>query len=124
MITLDDLDRILEWMQAAGLQSLSVSQGDVHLRLTRAATPAASTVTRAVVTSAMGLFVSAHPRRPQTALKPGERVAAGAIVGFLQAGPTLVPVTVPTAGRVVEILAAPGALLGYGAPVLTLAAEA
>ena len=121
MITTDDLDSVLAWMLAAGLQSLSVAEGDACLVLKLAgATPDAPAATVEVTTKAMGVFLPSHPRRPDNSVKPGDQVAAGDIVGFLRSGPTLVPVIAETAGRVVAIIAEPGALLGYGAPVLTL----
>jgi biotin carboxyl carrier protein len=121
MITTDDLDSVLAWMLAAGLQSLSVAEGDARLVLKLAgATPDPPAATVEVTTRAIGVFLPGHPRRPDSAVKPGDQVAAGAIVGFLRSGPTLVPITAETSGRVVAIIAEPSALLGYGAPVLTL----
>jgi acetyl-CoA carboxylase biotin carboxyl carrier protein len=121
LITTDDLDRVLAWMLAAGLQSLSVAEGDARLVLKLAGTtPDAPAATVEVTTRAMGVFLPSHPRRPDSAVKPGDQVDTGATVGFLRSGPTLVPITAETAGRVVAIIAEPGALLGYGAPVLTL----
>lgn len=122
MISLDDLDRVLGWMLEQGLQSVSVTEGDAQLTLKLAgAMPAVAMTSVEVKTQAMGVFLPAHPRRSGSALVPGDTVAAGAIVGFLQSGLTLVPVTSDSTGIVTAILARPGALLGYGAPVLTLA---
>jgi biotin carboxyl carrier protein len=122
MISLDDLDRVLGWMLEQGLQSLSVTEGDAQLTLKLAgAMPSVSVSNVEVKTQAMGVFLPAHPRRPGSALAPGDTVGAGAIVGFLQSGPTLVPVTSDSTGIVTAILAQPGAVLGYGAPVLRLA---
>ena len=121
MISLDDLDRVLDWMLAAGLQSLSVAEGDARLTLKLAGrAPNLPASTFDVTTKAMGVFLPNHPRRPQSTLKPRDEVAAGAIVGFLQSGSTLMPITTETSGRVMAIIAEPGSLLGYGAPVLTL----
>ena len=122
MISLDDLDRLLGWMQQAGLQSLSVTEGNARLTLKLAGVaPSLPAATFDLTTKAMGAFLPSHPRRPQSALKPGDDVAAGTIVGFLQSGPTLVPITTETPGWVMAVIAEPGALLGYGSPVLTLA---
>ena len=121
MISVDDLDRVLGWMLEAGLQSVSVAEGKARLTLKLAGnTTNSSAATFDVTTQAMGVFLPSHPRRSQAALKPGDEVAAGAIVGFLQSGSTLVPVVAGTSGRVMAIIAQPGSLLGYGAPVLTL----
>lgn len=121
MISLDDLDRVLGWMLEQGLQSLSVAEGGAQLTLKLAgAVPSVPVTNVEVKTQAMGVFLPAHPRRPGNALAPGDTVAAGTIVGFLQSGPTLAPVSTGSAGIVTAVLARPGAVLGYGAPVLTL----
>ena len=121
MISVDDLDRVLGWMLEAGLQSVSVAEGKARLTLKLAGnTTNSSAATFDVTTQAMGVFLPSHRRRSQAALKPGDEVVAGAIVGFLQSGSTLVPVVAGTSGRVMAIIARPGSLLGYGAPVLTL----
>lgn len=126
MITVDDLDRILGWMRNAKLELLSVREGDSHvtLRLAGAAGSVAASSSVEITTRAIGTFLPAHPRRADAALKPGDRVSAGAIVGFLQTGQSLVPIIADKPGRVSAILATPGALLGYGAAVLSLTEEA
>lgn len=124
MISTADLDRILGWMQAANLELVSVRDGDTQLTLRRTGSGRAEAPATNVVTQAIGTFLPAHPRRPDTALKSGDRVAAGAVVGYLQAGQTLAPIVTGKAGKVSAILAAPGSLLGYGAPVLSLIPEA
>lgn len=124
MISLDELDRILGWMQGAKLELLSVRDGDVQLLLRRAGAVRAEGTAINVVTRAMGTYLPAHPRRPDAALKLGDRVAVGAVVGYLRAGQTLVPIVTGKAGKVSAILATPGSLLGYGAPVLSLFPEA
>lgn len=121
MISLDDLDCVLGWMLESGLQSVSVTEGKATLTLKLAGgAPSSPAVTFDVTTKAMGVLLPSHPRRSQSALRPGDEVAAGAIVGFLQSGSTLVPVIAGTSGRVMAVIAEPGSLLGYGAPVLTL----
>ena len=121
MISVDDLDHVLSWMLEAGLQSVSVAEGKARLTLRNAvATTTSPATTVDVTTKAMGVFLPSHPRRSQAALKPGDEVAAGAIVGFLQSGPTLAPIIAGTSGKIMAIIARPGSLLGFGAPVITL----
>lgn len=125
MISTADLDRILGWMQVANLELLSVRDGNAQLLLRGAGERRAETATAInVVTKAMGIYLPAHPRRPDAILKPGDRVGAGAVVGYLQVGQSLMPVVTEKAGKVGAILATPGSLLGYGAPVLSFVPEA
>ena len=125
MISLNELDRILGWMQGANLELLSVRDGDAQLTLRRGGrAQSASEATINVVTKGIGTFMPAHPRRPDAALEPGDRVAAGAVVGYLRAGQTLTPIVTGRGGKVSAILATPGGLLGYGARVLSLIPEA
>lgn len=127
MTTLDDLDRLVGWMQSAGVETVSVAGANLRLvlRMTRDRDAAAAVQTRSfdVTTTGMGEFLPAHPRRPNDSLELGEAVDAGAIIGFLKSGLTLSPIVAEEGGRVAEIHAQPGALLGYGAAVFTLAQE-
>ncbi len=125
MIWIDDLERILGWMRASNLELLSVREGDSVLTLRLAgAGRAAAASTIEVASKGIGRFLPSHPRRPDTALVPGDRVTAGLVVGYLQAGQSLVPIVAGKSGTVSQILATPGQLLGYGAAVLALIEEA
>lgn len=124
MISIDDLEQVLGWMRAANLELVSVREGDsvLTLRMTGAGSVAAAS-TIAVASKGIGRFLPSHPRRPDTALKPGDRVTAGSVLGYLQAGQSLVPIVADKPGTVSQILATPEQLLGYGAAVLTLVEE-
>jgi len=67
-----------------------------------------------------GRFLQAHPWRTKAFAAVGQRVAAGEIVGIVQVGRLYVPVTAPADGVIDAILAEPGALVGYGSPLLRL----
>ena len=76
---------------------------------------------RAVKAPMAGLFRSTHPGSADASplAEEGRAVEAGAIVGFIQVGPVLLPVTAPEASAVAEVHARTGDLVGYGDAVFT-----
>ena len=125
MIAPADLDRLLAAMLAAGLEELEVCEGDRRIRLRIGPAPRSVETERVqVLAAAMGTFLDRHPRRPGPPLKAGDVVTAGAMVGYLRCGPTLVPVVAPNAGRIHALEARVGELVGHGAHLLTIDREA
>ena len=128
MIDPSDLDRLLGWMQAAGLQSLSVRENARSVTLRLDCTPAAIRSAQAVadhapcriVSRGIGRFVAAHPRRPAAEVTAGSSVISGQTVGFLECGATLTAIVADRAGVVAEILVGDGDLIGFGTPILTI----
>lgn len=126
MISIDDLDRVLGWMLKDQLQVLEVSDGNARIRLKMADGPSGMPAKRAeakVLARGLGRFLAAHPRSGEPALKVGDRVVAGGIVGFIQNDAVLLPIVSAHAGQVSEVHVAAGSLLGFGGPVLTLLVE-
>jgi biotin carboxyl carrier protein len=125
MISTADLDRVLALMQQHGIRSLTLREGGARLSLTLGDGTGACTepVEHMVRARGIGSFQPSHPRRSEPAVRPGDRVEATTIVGFLQAGSILVPVVAGRAGRVQQLHAEAGSLVGYGDPILTLLAE-
>ncbi|MBW4655902.1 MAG: hypothetical protein KME20_23105 [Kaiparowitsia implicata GSE-PSE-MK54-09C] len=125
MISIDDLDRVLGWMLKDQLQALEVSEGNARIRLKMADRPGmpAPRVEAKVLARGLGRFLVAHPRSGEPALKVGDQVVAGGIVGFIQNDAVLLPIVSAHAGQVSEVHVAAGSLLGFGAPVLTLMVE-
>lgn len=126
MISIDDLDRLLGWMLKDQLHVLEVSEGDARIRLKiadRTGTPAPRVESK-VLTRGLGRFLPAHPRSREPALKVGDLVVAGGIVGFIQNDAVLLPIVSAQAGDVREVHVTEGSLLGFGVPVLTLMVEA
>jgi len=68
-----------------------------------------------------GFFRSTHPGGADASplASEGRAVEAGAIVGFVEVGPLLLPVTAPEGFVVAEIHARTGDLVGYGDAILT-----
>jgi biotin carboxyl carrier protein len=123
MISIADLDRVLGWMLKENLQSLDVSEGSARIRLRIAAGQAdRSTAPAEIVINAMALgrFLPTHPRLAEPAFRIGDRVEAGAVVGFVQNEAVLLPIISSDAGEIAELHVAAGDLLDFGAPVLTL----
>jgi len=71
---------------------------------------------RSVKAPMAGLFRSAHPGSADASplAEKGRAVEAGAIIGFIEVGPVLLPVTAPEASVVAEVHAHAGDLIGYG----------
>jgi biotin carboxyl carrier protein len=61
-----------------------------------------------------GLFLVEHPLGVPCVARPGDRVAAGARLGFMQIACLLVPVLAPVAGVLGDWRVASGTLVGYG----------
>ncbi len=121
------LDDLLRRMLAAGLRELEVEQGGVRIAMRLGGSPGAPApspvATIDVVTHAIGRFRTAHPRRAGESVKPGDAIRAGAVLGYLEVGPTLTGIVAPASGKIAEVVATEGQLLGYGARVLTLSEE-
>jgi len=121
------LRQITAWLEAAGLQAIEIDSGQRRLRLSLA--PRAARQGGAVVADAAGTaitaplageFLTRHPAREAPFVQPGDAVKAGDVLGLVRVGPVFTPVTAPQDGVVLDLLAAPGAVVGYGAPLFSL----
>lgn len=123
------------WLESSGVRELEIATPDggvLKIVLDAgarpavvaepAAIPAARPQGRAVKAPMAGFFRDRHPAAPETGPLAGEGRAFedGAIVGFVEVGPVLLPVTAPDAGVAGEIHAHAGDLIGYGDAVLTM----
>ncbi len=115
MTGFDDLARLARWLRDAGLARLALDGPEFRLTLEPAVPAAgAAAVIRA---TAAGIFQRCHPQQDAPPALPGDRVAAGQAVAFLQVGALLLPVTAPAPGQLGRLLAEDGTLIGYGTPV-------
>jgi len=119
-----DIARLAAWLAQTDLAALDLRGPGVHLRLHHVA----GTVTEVeepppvtVITApSVGHFLAAHPLHDHPLAPIGTRVAAGQAIALLRVGPLLLPVTAPCPAIVVDVIAAPGAAVGYGTPLIAL----
>jgi acetyl-CoA carboxylase biotin carboxyl carrier protein len=120
---------LAQWLDGTDIDVLELSGPARHIRLRRgvnavelqaqpAAPQASPTVVRA---SSVGVLLHAHPLRDVPLVRTGDAVAAGQPLALLQVGAVLLPVAAPHAGTVARVLAAYGAVVGYGEPLVELA---
>jgi acetyl-CoA carboxylase biotin carboxyl carrier protein len=117
----DELQRLTQWMHAGGISELTWEHptGRVHLVVETA--PAHEATATAV---APGHFLLAHPARETEFAPPGSTVRQGDTLGLVQVGTVFTSVTAPCDGTVLRRLAEPGALVGYGTPLIAIAGRA
>ena len=124
------------WLESSGARELEIGTPDggmLRIALDVGAGPVQSAGAEPTVAAVSpegpaisapmaGLFRDRHPVVPETEPLAGEGRAleAGAVVGFVEVGPVLLPVIAPSAGLVGEVHARDGQLIGYGDAVLTM----
>jgi acetyl-CoA carboxylase biotin carboxyl carrier protein len=132
-----DWQQLADWLAEADVDCLELAGPGLRLRLVRGAvgyrieqgsaavaTLAAEPVTvAAAVASCAGVFLGAHPAQGSALARRGDRCRAGDLVGLLQVGLLLVPVTAPTAGVVGDSAVTPGTLVGYGRRLVEILVE-
>jgi biotin carboxyl carrier protein len=146
MFDLNQLQAVVRLFEASPLTSLDLEGPAGRLRLTKAASgvvtrvsspasasdaaseapaamaPAPALAVTPIAAPLAGVFRAGHPMRAAPFVAAGDRVRAGDVVGLLQVGVLLAPVVAPADGRVGDAVAADGATVGYGTPLLALAA--
>ena len=70
--------------------------------------------------ASVGVFLHGHPLRGEPLAAPGTPARAGQVLGLLQIGALLLPVTAPRDGIVENVLVAQGTTVGYGTPLVEL----
>ena len=117
----EELDALRDALIRAGGASLELEIGDVRICMVPATTrsaphatipaaPEAEPPAPTIDSDGPGIFRAA----------PGTEVSPGQIVGLLQAGAALWPVTSTRAGRIEAVLVADGEIVGYGTPLYRL----
>jgi acetyl-CoA carboxylase biotin carboxyl carrier protein len=130
-----DIERLAQILERSGVASIEIEENGLSLKLvmeTRKPTASSSVLAptgshqTAVVAKAdvAGIFIAAHPWREKPFVESGQAVEAGAIVGLVKIGQLYVPVLSPAAGTVDSIVAEPGAIVGYGSPIVSFRAVA
>lgn len=131
----EEIARIADWLADAGLDSLELSNdAGVRLRIRTSqpaavqgdgpaalpCPPCAGIGTVAVTAPYFGHLCLSHPLRDAPFAPVGAQVSQHDVVALLTLGSLQLPVRAPVGGEVVEVVAQPGALLGYGAKILEI----
>nr|WP_314613898.1 hypothetical protein [uncultured Pseudomonas sp.] len=130
-MSVDELAVLVEQLQGRGIARCEYEseQGSVALVFaahdgaaveTAVKPPATDSLASTVDAPRAGHFVAMHPLQGVALASVGERVEAGAIIGFIQLGQVLEPVKTNAAGAMAGYCVAEGALVGYGTPVARL----
>ena len=129
-LQISELRQITGWLETAGIGFIEIGGKGTLIRLTLesdgAADPqpvrSAPTVeeTRVVATSS-GVLLRCHPMRSTPIVEPGAAVKQGDVLGLLRIAQLCLPVIPPSDGVVVKWLVEPGATVGYGTALMTLA---
>jgi acetyl-CoA carboxylase biotin carboxyl carrier protein len=134
---LSEIRQLAGWLEASGVTSIEVGRPGESLRLTAGggrgkaagaaalpppAPPAAvaGPSPDGARAASAGVFLRAHPMRDRPFARAGDSVQQGAIVGLLRVGALVTPVLAPVAGTVAEPIAADGAVVGYGTPLMAI----
>ena len=121
MISTEDIEKVMGWMQQARIASLRFEQGDEKICLKfEGATGGDKGESHVVMSPAVGRFEIAHPRLPDQIVSIGDRVITGDIVGYVRADRTLRAITADRDGIVVSFAQNNGSLVGVGTPILTI----
>jgi acetyl-CoA carboxylase biotin carboxyl carrier protein len=130
-VDIDELRTISEWLEAAGIERLEIRRPGYSLRLIMARgadvpveRPALEPELDAhhlfITAPVVGIFLTAHPARSAPFVRLGDTVSAGDVIGLLKVGLIYQPVIAPSDGTVVELLAEPDTLVGFGTPLMQL----
>ncbi len=127
---IDDVQQLSAWLAATDIDLLELHGPGEHLCLRRDGARVEIVPgdalqddpgQRAVATAAsVGVFLHGHPLRGEALASPGTVVRAGQVLGLLQIGALLLPVTAPAEGIVQAVLVARGVTVGYGTPLVEL----
>jgi acetyl-CoA carboxylase biotin carboxyl carrier protein len=124
----DTIERIVRRLERAQVSTFEYHDENVCLRLTLGGgnpVQASSGIkaeksVETGKTSAAGIFTSSHPVNHEDAMASGTPVRAGQIVGYVQVGPVVRPVTASRDGVIGRRLVDNGTLVGAGQPLFEL----
>ncbi|MDR6871754.1 acetyl-CoA carboxylase biotin carboxyl carrier protein [Bosea sp. BE125] len=134
MMEIAEIEQLVRWLEEADLDSIEID-GPSHglrLRLQREAGSAAADEPSAVLEPPQddaaeivtargpGQFQDRHPAREKPFVRAGDSVRSGDILALVRTGPVYAPVTAPRDGRVEQILATAGDLVGFGSPLFRI----
>lgn len=125
--------QIVEWISSANLAGFELHSGDFSLRLTRPLNRVAAHTAQVIeapapaptprigaMATVCGRFLSRHPGRDTPEVQPGDVIAVGALIGLIQVGDVLLPVTASAAGTVEAFMVEEQQRVDYGTALLSL----
>jgi acetyl-CoA carboxylase biotin carboxyl carrier protein len=124
----DGIERIVRRLEQAQISTFEYQDENACLRLTlgggnpvqASAGVKAKKPAKTGSASAAGIFTSCHPVNHEDAMASGTPVRAGQIVGYVQVGPVVRPVTASRDGVIGRRLVDNGTLVGAGQPLFEL----
>ena len=131
-LQISELEQITGWLETAGIGFIEIGGKGTVVRLTlegqtlegkSAANPqpAPSVRETQVIALSPGVLLTCHPMRSTPFVEPGAAVRQGDVLGLLRIAQLCLPVVAPCDGVVVKWLVEPGATVGYGTALMTLA---
>lgn len=135
---LERIERLIELMKQTGVAEISIEQPDYKISIKgagssaaaksaaeQAAEPEATAGAGVVEVRAhmLGIFRHGDGSGPASGVEVGERVAAGQILGTIEAMKVHSEVHSPVAGTIKEVLVGEGASVEYGQPLFTILPE-
>ncbi|MDB5780612.1 acetyl-CoA carboxylase biotin carboxyl carrier protein [Caballeronia mineralivorans] len=131
-LQISELKQITGWLETAGIGFIEIGGKGTVVRLTlegqtpegkSAVNPQAAPSVREtqVIAVAPGVLLTCHPMRSTPFVEPGAAVRQGDVLGLLRIAQLCLPVVAPCDGVVVKWLVEPGATVGYGTALMTLA---
>ena len=133
MPTAEQLQQMAAWLAGTdiGLLELRTPEGTVRLgrnggaggEIAQLPEPPPDEEPVAATSADVGVFLHAHPLHDAPMARLGEHVAIGQVLGLLQIGPLLLPVSAPVAARVTAVRLEAGRIAGYGTTLFDLQAQ-
>lgn len=125
----DDIRQISAWLAATDIAELELQGPETCLRLRLGQGQGGATADslrppqpshNAVKAPSVGVFLHHHPLRDRPLVAAGAQVEADQILGLLQIGALLLPVTAPRSGVVAGLCVPHGTVVGFGAELAIL----
>lgn len=130
---IESIEQLSAWLAATDIGLLELRGPGTLLRLrndngTVAIEPEADAESAApepvaVAARSPGVFLHGHPMQQALLCAPGQAIVEGQVVGLLQIGELLLPVTAPCAGVIDAVPVAHATCVGYGRTLVELQPE-
>ena len=143
-MNIKDIKALASVLQQAELTTLEYNEGDIHIKLERAAAKVVAAVPQTfcepvtvpapnlveekndfnnmneVKAPMVGVFYAAPAPGAAPFVKVGDNVEKGQVICLIEAMKLMNDITAPVAGRIVDICAQDGAVLEYGQTIMKI----